>query len=175
MADKKISALTSSTTPLTGAEVLPIVQTGSTVKTTVASLTSYAPAFGAYNAGTQVITAGVATKAIFDSEYFDTNSNFASNRFTPTIAGYYQLSTGVFFNGAGGIKDTYLYKNGSNFATLNRTVGTANGTINTGSVLVYANGTTDYFEIYAYCDLGITLGASSAGAMYFNGSMVRSG
>jgi len=39
MADKKISALTPSTTPLTGAEVLPIVQSGSTVKVSVSDLT----------------------------------------------------------------------------------------------------------------------------------------
>lgn len=32
MADKKISALTGATTPLDGTEVLPIVQSGSTVK-----------------------------------------------------------------------------------------------------------------------------------------------
>lgn len=38
MADKKISALTSATTPLAGTEVLPIVQSGSTVKVTVAGL-----------------------------------------------------------------------------------------------------------------------------------------
>jgi hypothetical protein len=40
MADKKISALNPSTTPLTGAEVLPIVQSGSTVKVSVADLTA---------------------------------------------------------------------------------------------------------------------------------------
>lgn len=39
MADKKISALTSATTPLAGTEVLPIVQSGSTVKVPVADLT----------------------------------------------------------------------------------------------------------------------------------------
>lgn len=39
MADKKISALTASTTPLAGTEVLPIVQGGSTVKVSVANLT----------------------------------------------------------------------------------------------------------------------------------------
>ena len=32
MADTKISALTSATTPLAGTEVLPIVQSGATVK-----------------------------------------------------------------------------------------------------------------------------------------------
>jgi hypothetical protein len=40
MADKKISALTSATTPLAGTEVLPIVQSGTTVKVPVANLTS---------------------------------------------------------------------------------------------------------------------------------------
>jgi hypothetical protein len=40
MADKKISALTASTTPLAGTEVLPIVQSGSTVKVSVANLTA---------------------------------------------------------------------------------------------------------------------------------------
>ena len=40
MADKKISALTGATTPLTGSEVLPIVQGGSTVKVSVDNLTA---------------------------------------------------------------------------------------------------------------------------------------
>lgn len=40
MADKKISALTSATTPLAGTEVLPIVQSGATVKVAVSDLTS---------------------------------------------------------------------------------------------------------------------------------------
>ena len=40
MADKKISALTASTTPLAGTEVLPIVQGASTVKVSVANLTA---------------------------------------------------------------------------------------------------------------------------------------
>ena len=40
MADKKISALTASTTPLAGTEVLPIVQSGSTVKVSIADVTA---------------------------------------------------------------------------------------------------------------------------------------
>jgi hypothetical protein len=40
MADKKISALTASTTPLAGTEVLPIVQGGSTVKVSIANVTA---------------------------------------------------------------------------------------------------------------------------------------
>lgn len=40
MADKKISALTAAATPLAGTEVLPIVQSGSTVKVSVSDLTA---------------------------------------------------------------------------------------------------------------------------------------
>ena len=40
MADKKISALGASTTPLAGTEVLPVVQSGSTVQVSVANLTA---------------------------------------------------------------------------------------------------------------------------------------
>ena len=40
MADKKISALTASTTPLAGTEVLPIVQSNTTVKVAVSDLTA---------------------------------------------------------------------------------------------------------------------------------------
>ena len=40
MADKKISALTVATTPLAGTEVLPIVQSGATVKVAVSDLTA---------------------------------------------------------------------------------------------------------------------------------------
>lgn len=40
MADKKISALAASTTPLAGTEVLPIVQSGATVKVAVSDLTA---------------------------------------------------------------------------------------------------------------------------------------
>ena len=40
MADKKISALTAASTPLAGTEVLPIVQSGSTVKVSAADITA---------------------------------------------------------------------------------------------------------------------------------------
>ena len=40
MADKKISALTGAATPLAGTEVLPIVQSGATVKVAVSDLTA---------------------------------------------------------------------------------------------------------------------------------------
>jgi hypothetical protein len=40
MADAKISALTAATTPVAGTEVLPIVQSGTTKKVSIANLTA---------------------------------------------------------------------------------------------------------------------------------------
>ena len=50
MADKKISALTAATTPLAGTEVLPIVQSASTVKATIANLQATPVTAGTANA-----------------------------------------------------------------------------------------------------------------------------
>ena len=62
MADKKISALTASTTPLAGTEVLPIVQGGATVKVAVSDLTA-GRAFSALSStfSGQTLTAATAT------------------------------------------------------------------------------------------------------------------
>jgi hypothetical protein len=54
MADKKISALTAASTPLAGTEVLPIVQSGATVKVAVSNLTA-----GRDIAATSLTTAAV--------------------------------------------------------------------------------------------------------------------
>jgi hypothetical protein len=61
MADKKISALTASTTPLAGTEVLPIVQGASTVKVSVANLTAGRPVA----TGIITATAPAASQAVF--------------------------------------------------------------------------------------------------------------
>jgi hypothetical protein len=62
MADKKISALNSATTPLAGTEVLPIVQGGSTVKVPVSDLTAgralSATSFTASTGGVVIGTSG---------------------------------------------------------------------------------------------------------------------
>lgn len=50
MADKKISALTAATTPLAGTEVLPIVQSATTVKASIANIQAAPVAVGTANA-----------------------------------------------------------------------------------------------------------------------------
>ena len=58
MADKKISALTGAATPLAGTEVLPIVQSGATVKATVANIVGAGTSPGSF---TSLAATGAAT------------------------------------------------------------------------------------------------------------------
>jgi hypothetical protein len=64
MADQKISQLTSATTPLAGTEVLPIVQSGSTVKVSVANLTAGRAVASAGGTFSDNFTQGTAAKGV---------------------------------------------------------------------------------------------------------------
>jgi hypothetical protein len=129
------------------------------------------PSFYAYQGSAQTITNTTFTKITFDTEIWDTNNNFASSTFTPTVAGYYQISAGI--RSASGFTNGHLliYKNGSEYLRICN-MDTTNSL--TGSGMVYANGTTDYFEIYTYQASGAsrTLVASSA-QTYFQGFLAR--
>ncbi len=106
------------------------------------------PAFSAKSAGNQTISATTYTKVTLGTENFDTNSNFASSRFTPTVEGYYQINGSInIVSGNNGIVS--LYKNGSAavFQVISGTVASGIGSV---SVLMYMNGSTDYVELYAY-------------------------
>jgi hypothetical protein len=118
------------------------------VKWTTSSATGF-PAFSAYSTTNQSLTSGVWTKVTYGSEDFDTNSNFASSRFTPTVAGYYQINASAYMGASSGGADQYLafYKNGANYKTCVYQV-VAFGLAN-GSVTLYMNGSTDYVEVYA--------------------------
>ena len=136
------------------------------------------PAFSAYASATQSVSTTTFTKVVFDVERFDTNSNFASSTFTPTVAGYYQISHAMYLGGAAsGSTFTYLYKNGTNYAGLTRIANSnAVNLLNSVSCLVYCNGTTDYLEIYIYQNSGgtVTEGNGDPSGCWFTGAMVRS-
>jgi hypothetical protein len=128
------------------------------------------PAFSAYAASPQTITGGVVAKVLFGTEEFDTNNNFASSTFTPTVAGYYQVSTQVQTGTAQTRFIIYLFKNGVGYKTGNDLSATAYS--NTMSTLVYMNGSTDYLDVYAY--FGTTGNTQNTiSTTWFNGSMVR--
>jgi hypothetical protein len=140
------------------------------------------PAFSAYaNSSAQTITSGSQQKVLFQTEEFDTNSNFASSRFTPTVEGYYQLNAEVRLDGATGTGEMMiiLYKNGTEYKRGTNQSGTqiaSNFWAMQVSSVAYANGTGDYFEIYVQQGSGgsVTVTAVNNPAItWFNGCMLR--
>ena len=137
------------------------------------------PAFSAVRGtSTQSVSAATYTKIQFNVEEFDTNSNYdnATNyRFTPTVAGYYQVSLSIYSTtGAAANFYVYLYKNGANFKMVTNIPTGGGGTSAglAGSVLVYMNGSTDYVEGYYWVTQAATVNADAA-LNYFQAALVR--
>ncbi len=120
---------------------------------------SSGPAFRAYLSSNQTPANATWTKVAFNTESFDTDNcfnNTTTYRFTPTKAGYYQISAAVYATStSASAKETYmaLYFNGA-------TLGIASGSqtnnwtlyVHNNSQLYYFNGSTDYMEVYGYID-----------------------
>jgi len=141
------------------------------------------PAFSAYLPTTnQSISSSTWTKVALSAEEFDTNNNFDSTtnyRFTPTVAGYYQISacSNIDANTTSATS-VYLaiYKNGSIYKYTRITLVGGNN-VNGGSTvstIVSLNGSTDFIEFYAQSVGGtapiLTFGST---ATYMSGSLVR--
>ena len=136
--------------------------------------TAAAPAFSAYQSSAQTLTLNTMTKIQFQTEEFDTNNNFdnATNyRFTPTVAGYYQVSGAIEAGSTSTQSVLSIYKNGSAFKELWRTVSNMYGI--GSSVLIYMNGSTDYIELWALFS-NTQVVANTSVNTYFQAVMVRS-
>ena len=141
------------------------------------------PAFSYYQSVQQTgVGSGTSTKITFTTSDFDTTSGmYASSRFTPTIAGYYQINASIqiAYGTSTAAVTSIIYKNGTSFKDGNLSQGNAvaggiyaNSTV---SALVYCNGSTDYVEIYTY---GSNNGAAyniqnGQAATWFQGVLVR--
>jgi len=72
---------------------------------TLAMVSGNMPAFLVYpSASSTNLTSSTWTKIVFNTEVFDTNNNFDSTtnyRFTPTVAGYYQINLQVYCSSSG--------------------------------------------------------------------------
>lgn len=138
------------------------------------------PAFSAYLSSNQTISSGnVFNKINCNTEHFDTNSNYdnATNyRFTPNVAGYYQVNAGVSLNNAYLRGFASIYKNGAEFARGVDVQPTSNSygyNSNTSvSSLVYLNGSTDYIELYFFSGSTTSIAGGQA-LTYFNAILVR--
>ena len=136
------------------------------------------PAFSAVRSGTQSVATSVFTKVQFNSEEFDTNSNYdptTNFRFTPTVAGYYQVNGAVSWSFNNAFSLLAIYKNGAQNKWGALTESSLAGTLSTVSALIYLNGTTDFIELYTYQGgTGSQNIATSAAETYFQASMTRS-
>ena len=145
--------------------------TGATI--TVAA--TAAPAFSAYQSSAQTIATATYTKIQFQTEEFDTNNNFDSTtnyRFTPTVAGYYQVTGGASTVTTSTTLIVDLYKNGSQFKRINYGYPTAPNAY--GTALIYLNGTTDYVELYVFQGAASQILAAGSVYTYFQAAMIRS-
>ena len=145
------------------------------------------PTFSAYmtNGGSnQTLSSGTFTKVKIDTENWDTNNNFDSTtnyRFTPTIAGYYQINGSANISYGSTVPNNIaalIYKNGSAYRR-NYILTNSNPIygIFIVSSIIYFNGSTDYVELYAYQtssgDAFLAPNSSIAQGCFLDGCLLR--
>ena len=113
------------------------------------------------------------TKIAFDSETFDTDGKFASSRFTPTVAGYYQINGGFSYANGNYSERTAILgirKNGSPAVSQSSRVGGFESRWGFNvSGLIYLD-TDDYVELFIY---GPSQAIDQGSETYFTGTLVR--
>jgi len=139
------------------------------------------PTFRAYPGGgtNQSISPSTYTKVNLGVESWDTNSNFDTtlSRFTPTVAGYYQVNASILwdhFAQNASVALTVIYKNGSS----NAVTEWANWSFGSGNSIkcqdiFYMNGTTDYIEMYGYSNASSPTIERNSANTYFSAILVR--
>ena len=138
-----------------------------------ANVVGNGPVFRAYPSSAQSIANATDVKVLLQTEEYDTNSNFASSRFTPTVAGYYLIKGSVGYAADRLAIVAYIFKNGSNYSTSVRI--NENSFYTSVVDIIYFNGTTDYVELYTRHVAGITAVTDpNANVTNFSGCLIRS-
>lgn len=138
--------------------------------TALPSALATTPAFHAQKTDSQQsIAFETYTKVTFNNEILDTDSKYASDRFTPTVIGYYYVYGSWGINTSAEVFQMRcdIYKNGSSYQS-GRSYSTELGTSSVGAI-VYLDA-DDYVEIYARQDRTGSASASiqhDAGQTFF--------
>jgi hypothetical protein len=141
------------------------------------------PAFSAYLSTNQTLTSASWTKLQFNTELFDTENCYDSTtnyRFTPNIAGYYQVNLGSY-GGSGAVQafGNSIYKNGSAASYQTQylqSLSYGDDLSVCTSKLFYMNGTTDYIEAYGIvvdASAGTDLHSGGLGYSWFDSYLVK--
>jgi hypothetical protein len=140
---------------------------------------SAAPAFSAYQSSAQTLSNNAFTKIQFQTKEFDTASCFDATtnyRFTPTVAGYYQVNGAITLNAALGIAVISIYKNNNLFKSGGQILLSTSYATPNISTIIYLNGTTDYIELFGLQSSGSNATIYSGGSSYnyFQAFLARS-
>jgi hypothetical protein len=119
---------------------------------------------------TSVPTGLSPTKITLNTVSPDTNNNFstANSRFTPTVAGHYQINVVVSTGAGANALTSYVFRNGINTISGNA-VNATTYTV-TNSIILYCNGSTDYIELFATHTQGSNVNITGA----MNACLIRS-
>lgn len=135
----------------TNGQVLTADSTTATGLKWATAASSSGPAFSAYRNTSQTLTSGAWNKVQFEVEDFDTDScydNATNYRFTPNKSGYYQFNYNAQAE-SGFATLCALYKNGAIYHYgFKSNPGSSQNNHGNGAFIAYANGTSDYFEVY---------------------------
>ena len=124
------------------------------------TLAANTPAFSAYSTDNQTISDATWTKVELDTEEYDSDGTFSSNRFTPAVSGKYYIygrfNVDTAHNTAGA-SDIHIaiYKNGSSYTQQQqRWLGYPQRNPGVQISASLSLDSDDYVELYAYCDDG---------------------
>jgi len=127
----------------------------------------------------QSVSPNTATKITFNNAIYNLSSNYdtSTSRFTPTVEGYYQIIAQTYLQGPDTDKynQMILRKNGSTILygdqNLSNSAYDLQGRFN---AIIYANGSTDYFEIYVYHNNSTARNIwNNSGGTFFQGYLAR--
>jgi Chaperone of endosialidase len=122
----------------------------STAWTSLGPSATSVPAFSVNKNGTnQTVSANAHVKLTWSNEVFDTNNNFASDKFTPTIAGKYLFVLALNCTSSSGYCLSEIYKNGTRVVANGSGAGGSDA-VPVASIILDMNGSTDYVEGYVY-------------------------
>ena len=142
------------------------VDSGATLTVSGSTNLANTPAFFAVSATNQSISHDTWTKLVLGTETLDSDSKFANSRFTPTVAGYYQLTLGTYIPNVDSaeIAQISFYKNGSDYqyGKHYHQGNDSNGDRFLSTTSFFYLDANDYVEGYAYHNEGGTQNATAA-------------
>jgi hypothetical protein len=174
----------------TGTGTITVGQSGDTVSVpsgatlsvsgSTSGLPDNTPSFSVTLSGNQSIGNSSWTKLTFDTEYWDSDSAFASNKFTvPSGEGgkyYFGFTTRIQNIDDGESANIKLYKNGSQ-ADGERSLGqnyspSSNQGISVSGFYIDEAAAGDYYEVYAYHTEGSSQNAENSGTVFFGYKLI---